>query len=275
MKAKEIRFNARESMSGKWGRFVGMNLLVNVIAILAMVVAFIPMISSLFSVVSDVALYGTVDDLKAVGMVGAICLTFLLMVIVFLFVVPLSYSFLENMINLKRDNNTKATEFLKLMFKRFGRAWKVGLWCVFKILVLYLIFILAMLIYIILLAIVSALEFEVLQVILVFVLFVGMIAYMVLLISRLLSLILAQYIAIDNPDYLAKQCVEKSMELMKGYKWKYICLNFSFIGWMILASITFGIGYVFLYPYMQVSYICFYEKVLEEKKETVVETSEV
>ena len=32
MKAKEIRKSAREAMSGKWGRFVGMNLLLSAIS---------------------------------------------------------------------------------------------------------------------------------------------------------------------------------------------------------------------------------------------------
>ena len=42
MKAKEIRKSAREAMSGKWGRFVGMNLLLSAISILAVIVAFLP-----------------------------------------------------------------------------------------------------------------------------------------------------------------------------------------------------------------------------------------
>jgi len=54
---------------------------------------------------------------------------------------------------------------------------------------------------------------------------------------------------------------------MKGYRLKLIGLNLSFLGWVILSYLTFGMGFVFLIPYMQVSYVCFYEKVLEEKKE--------
>ena len=58
---------------------------------------------------------------------------------------------------------------------------------------------------------------------------------------------------------------------MKGYKWKYVCLSLSFIGWMLLSILTLGIGLIFLYPYMQVSYICFYEKICEEKGVVITE----
>ncbi|WP_347222634.1 DUF975 family protein, partial [Bacteroides congonensis] len=36
-------------------------------------------------------------------------------------------------------------------------------------------------------------------------------------------------------------------------------LDLSFIGWALLAIVTFGIGFLFLQPYMQVSRAAFYE----------------
>ena len=271
MKAKEIRKSAREAMSGKWGRFVEINLLLFAISILAVIVAFLPMIISMGSILIDSYSGNTIDDSAALGMVGSLGITYLLYIILILFIVPLAYAFLENLIKLKRDNNTKCTEFLGLIFKRFGRAWKVGLWCVLKILVIYLMFIAGLVAYIILTSIFAALKVGILIVILSILSIIGMIVFYVAIIVRFISLALSQYIAIDNPDYLAKQCVDKSIELMKGYKWKYVCLSLSFIGWMLLSILTLGIGFIFLYPYMQVSYICFYEKICEEKGVVITE----
>ena len=71
---------------------------------------------------------------------------------------------------------------------------------------------------------------------------------------------LAQYVAFDNPDLTATECVEKSKELMTNNRGKLFCLQLSFIGWGILAVFTFGIGFLWLLPYMQVATVAFYDK---------------
>ena len=38
---------------------------------------------------------------------------------------------------------------------------------------------------------------------------------------------------------------------MDGHKMEMFVLDLSFIGWMILCMFTFGIGMLFLHPYMQ------------------------
>ncbi|WP_423222199.1 DUF975 family protein [Lactococcus petauri] len=44
--------------------------------------------------------------------------------------------------------------------------------------------------------------------------------------------------------------ITASRKLMNGYKTNLLCLNLSFIGWHILASLTLGIGYLWLNPYI-------------------------
>jgi uncharacterized membrane protein len=48
---------------------------------------------------------------------------------------------------------------------------------------------------------------------------------------------------------------------MYGYRWKYACLSARFIGWLVLAIFTCGIGLLWLQPYMTVSNAHFYEDV--------------
>ena len=66
------------------------------------------------------------------------------------------------------------------------------------------------------------------------------------------------YIMADNPELDQETCRKRSMEMMEGHKWELFCLHFSFIGWAILSSLTFGIGFVFLIPYVQTATAEFY-----------------
>lgn len=67
------------------------------------------------------------------------------------------------------------------------------------------------------------------------------------------------YILYDNPDMGAQEALNKSKEMMVGYKWKLFCLHFSFIGWAILSVLTCGIGFLWLVPYINTSNANFYE----------------
>ena len=66
------------------------------------------------------------------------------------------------------------------------------------------------------------------------------------------------FIMSDNPNLDQEACRKKSMEMMEGHKWELFCLQFSFIGWAILSTLTFGIGFIFLIPYVQTATAEFY-----------------
>jgi len=73
------------------------------------------------------------------------------------------------------------------------------------------------------------------------------------------------YLLIDNPELGISEALRKSKEMMFGYKTKLFCLDLSFIGWALLSILTFGIGLLWLYPYMITSQTIFYEELLKEK----------
>ena len=54
------------------------------------------------------------------------------------------------------------------------------------------------------------------------------------------------------------EAIEASKQMMDGNKWSLFCLDFSFIGWMILSACTFGIGDLFLNPYTHMATAHFY-----------------
>ena len=72
------------------------------------------------------------------------------------------------------------------------------------------------------------------------------------------------YILKDNPNMKNNEAIELSMAMMDGFKWRLFCLQLSFIGWAFLCVLTFGIGYLWLIPYMQTSTAAFYEDVKAE-----------
>ncbi|MDO4731076.1 MAG: DUF975 family protein [Clostridia bacterium] len=80
-------------------------------------------------------------------------------------------------------------------------------------------------------------------------------------IIKLYSYSMAYYIAIDNPDLKWNECITKSREMMKGYKWKLFVLDLSFIGWYFVGSLVCGIGSLWVYPYNFQARALFYEQI--------------
>lgn len=68
------------------------------------------------------------------------------------------------------------------------------------------------------------------------------------------------YIALDNPELPANDCIDASKEMMRGHKWNLFVLDLSFIGWWFLSILSCGIGFLWLVPYFMSSRAIFYEK---------------
>ena len=79
------------------------------------------------------------------------------------------------------------------------------------------------------------------------------------------------YIMCDNPEMSGNDAITLSRKMMNGNKFRLFCLYFSFIGWMILSVFTFGIGYLFLYPYMSTATAEFYEDLKAQQEPLVTE----
>ncbi|MBM4152672.1 MAG: DUF975 family protein, partial [Kiritimatiellaceae bacterium] len=69
------------------------------------------------------------------------------------------------------------------------------------------------------------------------------------------------YILAEDPTAGPLDAITRSKEMMRGHKWKYFCLSCRFIGWILLAICTLGIGFLWLGPYMQTTFAHFYDDV--------------
>ena len=66
------------------------------------------------------------------------------------------------------------------------------------------------------------------------------------------------YILAENENMKATEALRASRELMSGKRFRLFCLHFSFIGWIILSLLSFGIGFLWLNPYLNTASSDFY-----------------
>ena len=83
-------------------------------------------------------------------------------------------------------------------------------------------------------------------------------------IIKSLAYAMVPYILEESPSLSAEQTIDLSSAMMKGHKWDLFVLYLSFIGWGILCLFTFGIGYLFLTPYVRATKAAFYKDLKEE-----------
>ncbi len=77
------------------------------------------------------------------------------------------------------------------------------------------------------------------------------------------SYAMAEYIAVDHPEYSWKECIDSSKEMMNGNKWRLFCLDVSFIGWFIVSMFTCGLGALWVTPYAYMARTEFYRDLSE------------
>jgi uncharacterized membrane protein len=71
------------------------------------------------------------------------------------------------------------------------------------------------------------------------------------------------YIIADDNSKGGMEALNLSKKMMHGYKWKFFCLGLRFFGLALLCILTLGIGFLWLMPYIYVSYAKFYDDIKE------------
>ncbi len=230
MTLSNFRATAREKLTGKWGKAA-------CITLAYMFITFI--ISAIQSRLAN-------------------SVNFIISIAVAVISVPISFGVLISFINLYNGKEANAFDFFSLGFSNFSRAWKVAFNMLVRLIVPIIVFILSMFF------MVGAFVYSVaspltnnLAIILVAV--IVYIASIIWFITKSYYYTLSDIIAIENPEISPKSAVEKSKELMTGNRAKFFLLQLSFIGWAILAMFTFGIGMLWLTPYIVFAQIAFYQ----------------
>lgn len=95
---------------------------------------------------------------------------------------------------------------------------------------------------------------------------VFLLIFAVFLAGTIVSLILGYryrfvyYIMIDNPNMSFFECIKESAKQTKGIKFDLFLTDLSFIGWGILAVLTFFIGFLWLTPYKETTVASIYNE---------------
>ena len=90
------------------------------------------------------------------------------------------------------------------------------------------------------------------------------IAYFILGIGQLVYFLIqlffqpVYYMLVDMPSLSVAKALKMSIWLMKGSKVRLLGLNLSFLPLQFVSLFTFGIGNLWLYPYMNAASACFY-----------------
>ena len=86
-----------------------------------------------------------------------------------------------------------------------------------------------------------------------------------------LAYAMAPFVLKDHPEYSAREALRASRLMMRGHKGKLFLLCLSFLGWILLGLITFGIGFLWIAPYMSTASAHFYEDIKPQEEATAVE----
>lgn len=260
MKFSEIRKDARNSLKGKWGTG-------------ALII--------LLSIIIESVLFGLVS------LFSESSFSSILSLVVLIIIVPLSLGLIFAFMKLKRNEEVKPLDFITLGFSNFGKSWRIYFAKIWALLLPTLISFVGLF-----LSFYGSLKFlgitfedflktsDVSNLTLEStgsptLLFVGLILMFIGAIYSIIkaySIVLTEYVAYDEPELGGLAATKKSQKLMKGNKFKYFILVLSFIGWLILSMFTLGIGLLWLTPYMQVAFICFYDTLINKKEEQPIET---
>lgn len=95
------------------------------------------------------------------------------------------------------------------------------------------------------------------------------IAQLVLIVVYLyaaLSLSQCYFLVLDFPQYDAWQIIKLSHKIMSGHKLRFLLLEISFFPLILLTIPTFGIGVLWLSPYMYMTYAVFFLDLMQNKE---------
>ena len=236
MVSSDFRKEAREKLSGKWGKAACITLAY------VFIFAVLGFIQGLFS-----------DAIES-----------LISLAVTIIEVPLALGLIISLVKLFNGEDVKAFDFLSSGFNNFGKSWGITLNVALKMMLPILLTVVA---YIVIAfgifsyassmsSLESSSSFGGIWI---------LIGVVLLIVSLVWSITKSYYyqlsyiVSAEKPELSSKEAVEESEKLMAGKRGKLFCLQLSFIGWAILAVFTLGIGYLWLVHYIQFATVAFYK----------------
>ena len=206
-------------------------------------------------------------------------------IVILIVTFPFSYGILASMIKLSRNEEVVITDFINIGLQNLCKIWGILGLTIIKLLLPTILYVVSIIVCSLAIASANSAGITLITAVI-------MICIMIYYIAKTLSYILSSYILFDEGNLSSKEIVEKSNELMKGNKGKYILLGLSFIGWFlliyafafvigilgsilgvvgaILGFILMAVGAFILSIYIEFTFISFYEDLNSYTETTVV-----
>ena len=252
MISSDFRTEARRKLSGKWGKGA------------CIMLAFV-LISFIINFVE-----GFLPD----------SMNWIVQIIDIIINIPMAFGLTFAFLKLFKDEEVKVFDFLKLGFSNFGKSWGIAFHTFLKMILPIVLVIFSYILLIIGISVgVKAATFSTSDSS-AFSMFILVIGIILLIASGIWSITKSYYyqlallISMENEEMLPADAVSESEKLMTGKRASLFCLQLSFIGWAILAAITFGIGLLWLIPYVQFAAIAFYKYATDKNENVEVDINE-
>lgn len=193
--------------------------------------------------------------------------------------VPLSFGILYAFLKLYKDENVGAFDFFKLGFNNFGKSWSITFNIFLKMIVPAIVIIISYILIAVGISLYSTSLFVTYSTSAVNgYVFIAIIGFILLVVSSIWATTkyyfyqLAFLISIENEDMSAEEAVTESQKAMTGKRAGLFCLQLSFIGWAILGAISFGIGFLWIIPYVHCATIAFYKYAIGDSSNVEVQS---
>jgi uncharacterized membrane protein len=84
-----------------------------------------------------------------------------------------------------------------------------------------------------------------------------------------LSYSMTFFIIADDNTVGPLEALSRSKKMMHGNRLKLVYLGYRFIGWALLSILTFGIGFLWMFPYAFITFSLFYEDLKKANSESI------
>lgn len=235
-KINDLKNQALDTLRGKWGSFVGLTFVFALIYFLA----------------SSLSQFGTIFKDSSFSTL-AVVFTAIGTIVTILFI-PMQYGYYIAHLNSSRQDLPADIGDLFCGYRRFTDVF-------FTLLLQGLVVVCAMLPFIIFFSVMMAKDLFFTHTFL-----YAAIACLLMTPGMVLSLAYAMvaFILHDHPELHPAAVLTESRMMMRGHKWEFFLLMLSFFGWGILCVFTFGIGFLWLAPYIMMTEVKFYEQLRAE-----------
>ena len=236
-KINDLKDQALATLKGKWGSFVGLTFVYLLIYSLC---CFLAMFGTIFE---GSSFTGLASVFSFIGLVVSILL------------IPISYGYMVAYLNSSRQDLPAEVGDLFCGFRNFGHI--LGTYILLGLIVMV-----TMIPYFVLFVIATARGMMMEEHIGLF-MFIGLLLLIPVYVVAL-AYALVPFLLHDDPELSARETLTKSRVMMQGHKGELFILMLSFIGWSVLAMFTFGIGYLWLAPYICMTFTKYYEQLRAE-----------